>query len=103
MFHSTVLLAGYSYVAVCTHQNHASIATELALRMINVASCVRGELAAFHGVENKFNEADSAANERELTRHGLRVRIGVHSGPVVAGVTSSKVPKYTLFGMHFLF
>jgi adenylate cyclase len=35
---------------------------------------------------------------RDAERYGIRIRIGVHSGPVVAGVIGSLSPQFTLIG-----
>jgi adenylate cyclase len=35
---------------------------------------------------------------RDVERYGIRIRIGMHSGPVVAGVIGSLSPQFTLIG-----
>jgi len=74
---------------------------------ISGAYIVVSGLPVRNGDKHAFNIANMALELRKAMKSfrvpsrpslKLQMKIGVHSGPVVAGVIGSKVPKYTLYG-----
>ena len=67
---------------------------------------VVGAMLVFAYVERKRKQADSvwAVKSSELVDYDdiskgfVEIRVGFHSGPVLANVVGSRLPKYSVFG-----
>lgn len=68
-----------------TCENHAE-------RVLNVSIGERGDETEMRELSGMLME--SKLVQSPITRKPIKIRIGVHSGPVVAGVVGMKMPRY---------